>query len=145
MAYGDTMTESTAHAKPVPRITPLNQPFWEYARQGTYAVQCCNACGHVHMPESPVCPRCLGQSQEWKPASGRGTLESWADFHRAYWDGFRDELPYRTCVVRLDEGPLVISNLVGDQTGIRLGARVHVVFESLADGLSIPKFALDRP
>lgn len=145
LAYGDPNTTSVAQSKPQPRITPLNKPFWDYALKGIYALQRCDACGDAHVPESPVCPRCLSDRQSWKPASGKGTLESWADFHRAYWDGFKDELPYRTCLVRLDEGPLVVSNLVGDQAGIRIGARVHVVFEAVAEGVALPKFALDGP
>lgn len=143
MAYGGSTTEKPVRTKPLPRITALNEPFWDYARRSIYALQCCDACGDAHVPEAPVCPNCLSDRQSWKPASGRGTLESWADFHHAYWDGFKDELPYRTCLVRLDEGPLVVSNLVGDQAGIRLGARVHVVFEAVAEGIVLPKFALD--
>jgi uncharacterized OB-fold protein len=143
MAYGDSIVDTPAYEKPLPRITPLNKPFWDFARQSVYALQTCDACGDAHVPESPVCPRCLGDRQSWKPSSGRGTLESWADFHRAYWGGFTAELPYRTCLVRLDEGPLIVSNLVGDQADARIGVRVHVVFEAIADGILLPKFALD--
>lgn len=129
--------------KPLPRITPLNRPFWDYARQSIFALQVCSACGDAHIPEAPICPRCLSPDQSWKPAKGKGTLESWADFHRAYWDGFADELPYRTCLIRLDEGPLIISNLVGDNAKARIGARVHVIFESISNDIALPKFTLD--
>jgi uncharacterized OB-fold protein len=94
------------------------------------------------VPESPVCPRCLSQAQDWRPASGAGTLESWVDFHRAYWDGFKDALPYRVCLVRLSEGPLFVSNLVGPQEGVRLGAPVRVVFTRLTEEITLPQFAL---
>lgn len=144
MAYGDTPTADAAQARPRPRITALNRPFWELTRQGVYALQTCDACGDAHVPEAPVCPRCLSDRQSWKPASGKGTLESWADFHRAYWDGFKDELPYRTCLIRLAEGPLIVSNLVGKQDDLAIGARVHVVFEQAADDIALPKFALDE-
>jgi uncharacterized OB-fold protein len=143
MAYGDSAADRATQEKPLPRITALNKPFWDYALRSVYALQTCDACGNVHVPEAPVCPACLSDRQSWKPATGKGTLESWAAFHRAYWDGFKDELPYCTCLVRLDEGPLVVSNLVGDQTKIALGARVHVVFERVANGVALPKFALD--
>ena len=143
MAYADPIAVEPAEIRPLPRITALNRPFWDYASRSVYALQTCEACGDAHVPEAPVCPCCLSDRQSWKPSSGRGTLEAWADFHRAYWDGLEAELPYRTCLVRLDEGPLVVSSLVGDQTGIRLGARVHVVFEQIAGGIALPKFALD--
>ncbi len=133
-----------SYNKPLPTLTALNRPFWEYARQSRLAVQYCDACGDAHIPESSVCPICLSSDQTWKPVSGRGTLESWTDFHRAYWDGFKDDLPYRVCLVRLAEGPLIISNLLGGAETVKLGDAVHVVFERATDEITLPKFALDR-
>ena len=100
--------------KPLPTITPLNSGFWEHARQHRLAMQVCTQCGDVHFPPSPVCPKCLSDEQEWRPVSGRGELVSWVEFHRAYWPGFADDLPYRACVVKLEEGPLA-----GQQPGRR--------------------------
>jgi uncharacterized OB-fold protein len=131
------------YTKPLPRITPLNKPSWEFAARSIFALQTCDACGDVHVPPSPVCPRCLSEDQTWKPSSGRGTLESWVDFHRAYWDGFKSELPYRVCLVRLNEGPLFVSNLIGDQTKARVGALLHVMFEPATENIALPKFVLD--
>jgi len=130
------------YSKPLPRVTPLDRPFWENSRQSRLVVQHCEACGDAHFPPSPVCPSCLSAQQSWRAASGRGTLESWVDFHRAYWDGFKDELPYRVCLVRLDEGPILASNLVGGGAP-KIGAPVHVVFEKATDEIVLPKFALD--
>lgn len=141
--YGDgSRPHLTTDGKPLPVVTPLNRGFWERARQSIFSLQTCNSCGHQHVPESPVCPRCLSADQDWRPASGTGTLESWADFHRAYWDGFKAELPYRVCLVRLAEGPLFVSNLVGPQDGLRLGAPVRVVFRPATDEIMLPTFAL---
>ena len=131
------------YQKPLSRITPLNKPFRDYALQSVFALQFCIRCGDARLPPTPVCPKCLSDDQSWKPASGRGTLESWADFHRAYWDGFKEELPYRTCLVKLDEGPLIISNLVGDEAKTRIGARLRVTFERVTEEIAIPKFALE--
>lgn len=141
--YGDgSKPQLAANAKPLPVITPLNRAFWELTRKSVFSIQTCKACGHKHIPESPVCPQCLSSAQEWQPASGTGTIESWVDFHRAYWDGFKEELPYRVCLVRLAEGPLFISNLVGDQQALRLGAPVRVVFKQMTDEVTLPNFEL---
>ena len=72
-----------------------------------------------------------------------GGSKSWVDFHRAYWDGFKAELPYRTCLVKLDKVPLIISNLVGDPSRTRIGARLRVTFERVTEEIAIPKFILD--
>jgi uncharacterized OB-fold protein len=135
---------TSPYAKPLPRLDPLNRPFWEHAREGRLAVQVCDACGHRHFPPSPVCPNCLAADQHWQPVSGRGTLESWIDVHRAYWPGFADELPYRVCLVRLEEGVLLVSNLAGDSSEARLGAPVQAVFEPATAEITLPKFALSK-
>jgi uncharacterized OB-fold protein len=132
----------TTYTKPLPQITPLNRAFWEHARAHQLALQTCDACGDMHFPESPVCPKCLSASQSWRTVSGRGTLESWVEFHRAYWDGFVGELPYSACLVKLAEGPVIVSNLVGSAEGARLGAPLHVVFEDVTDEITLPKFSL---
>ncbi len=131
-----------SYNKPLPRIDTLNKPFWDAAKQNRLVVQCCTACGDTRFPPSPVCPRCLSPDQTWKDASGRGTLQSWVEFHRAYWDGFKPELPYKVCLVQLEEGPLLVSNLVGSDANAKLGAPVRVVFEPATDEVTLPKFTL---
>ncbi len=141
--YGEPSKAPTdAAAKPLPVVTPLNQRFWDLAAQSVFSVQTCKACGDRHIPESPVCPACLGDEQEWQPVSGTGKVESWVDFHRAYWDGFKADLPYRVCLVRLTEGPLYIARLLGDPDGVRLGASVRIVFDRVSETVAIPCLAL---
>jgi uncharacterized OB-fold protein len=135
---------SESYTKPLPRLDGLNHPFWDRARDGRLALQACRGCGHDHFPPSPVCPRCLSDEQTWQDASGGGTLESWIDVHRAYWPGFTPELPYRVCLVRLDEGVLLVSNLVGDTTAASLGARLRIVFERATADIHLPKFRLSQ-
>jgi uncharacterized OB-fold protein len=151
------------YRKPLPSIDPLNRGFWDLAREGKLAVQRCTDCGDRHFPPGPVCPQCLGDTQEWEVVSGKGTLLSWVTFHRAYWDGFEKELPYDVCLVQLDEGPLLVSNLVGTPArpagapggradapvgagapGGAVGDRVEVVFERATDEITLPKFRLAR-
>ncbi|MEJ0019882.1 MAG: OB-fold domain-containing protein [Acetobacteraceae bacterium] len=129
--------------KPLPRIDALSKPFWDAAREHRLVVQSCPACGDRHFPPSPVCPKCLNAEQTWTECSGKATLESWVDFHRAYWDGYKDALPYRVCLVRLEEGPLLASNLVGASDDVKIGAPVHVVFDKATEEVTLPKFSLD--
>ena len=66
---------------------PLPKPDAEPAVLGFCAarrclsLQRCRHCGDVHF-RCPVCPACLSEQQEWVPASGRGTLFSWCEFHK---------------------------------------------------------------
>lgn len=131
-----------SYNKPLPRIDTLNAPFWAAAKAGKLMLQHCPACGDIRFPPGPVCPECLADGQDWVEASGNGTLESWADMHRAYWDGFKDELPYRVCLVRLAEGPVIVSNLIDKTDNLRLGAPVKAVFEAVTDDVTLPRFTL---
>lgn len=127
--------------KPRPRIDPVSQGFWTSAREGRLTVQQCEACGDRHYPGSPVCPNCLSSDQSWAPVSGRATLLSWVRFHRAYWDSFRDDIPYEVILVELEEGPLMISNLIGaNPETIEIGAALEVAFDAVDDTLILPKF-----
>lgn len=143
MSYGTSPSgpRAAGYDKPLPVITELTRGFWDHARARRLATQVCSACGDVHFPASPVCPKCLSDEQDWQPVSGRGRLESWVEFHRAYWPGFAGELPYRVCLIRLQEGPLMVSNLVG--ASAEIGDPVHVVFEPVTDEITLPKFERD--
>jgi len=132
-----------SYNKPLPRLDTTNRPFWDGARQGKLLLQYCKACGDTRFPPSHVCPNCLSSDQDWKEASGKGKLESWVDMHRAYWDGFKGELPYRVCLVRLEEGPVMVSSLVDKTDNLRMGQPVRVVFDAVTDEVTLPKFTVD--
>ena len=131
-----------SYDKPLPKIDELNRGFWDNAHAGILSVQHCTVCDDKRYPPSPVCPKCLSPDQEWLAVSGKGTLESWVDFHRAYWDGFKGDLPYRVGLVRLAEGPVMVSNLVGPSDDARMGASVEVVFDAVTDDVTLPKFKM---
>jgi uncharacterized OB-fold protein len=132
---------TTTIAKPRPKIDNVNRGFWDNAKAGKLSVQKCDSCSDMHYPGSPVCPKCLSEQQSWVAVSGKGTLLSWVRFHRAYWDSFRDDLPYLVCLVGLEEGPLLVSNLVGGEPGEKaIGSKVEAVFEKVDDELTLPKF-----
>jgi uncharacterized OB-fold protein len=117
------------------------QAFWDYAREGKLAAQRCLDCADVHFPPGPVCPVCLSGRQEWFATSGRGTLFSWVEFHHAYWDCVKPALPYNVVMVKLEEGPLIVSNLIDENTrGLKLGVALEAVFEAIPGDMFIPKF-----
>lgn len=118
-------------------------PFWDAVAERRLVLQHCCECGDVQFPPTPVCPKCLSEAREWREASGHGTLQSWATFHRAYWDRDRDRLPYDVCLIALEEGPLMISNLAEEHAALRVGAPVHVVFRENAEGKLLPNFVVD--
>ena len=129
------------YAKPLPDITPVTRPFWEGARAHKLLIQRCRRCGHVRFPPAPVCPECLAPATDWVEARGRGEVVSWVVFHQVYFEGFRAEAPYNVTLVRLDEGPSLLTNVVGiPNERLKVGMPVEVVFEEATPEVTLPKF-----
>ncbi|MBI4182797.1 MAG: OB-fold domain-containing protein [Proteobacteria bacterium] len=131
----------SAPAKPLPQMTPLERPYWEYTRRHELRLQKCGACGALRFPASAVCPECFSDTAEWARVSGRGRVLSWVVFHRSYFPAFEADVPYNVVMIALDEGPVVISTIVGiANEGIRKGLRVEATFEDVTPEISIPRF-----
>jgi NAD(P)-dependent dehydrogenase (short-subunit alcohol dehydrogenase family)/uncharacterized OB-fold protein len=79
------------------------------AARGRFALQVCGDCGAVQYPPREVCRTCLSHRLVWKPQEGAGELLTDTTMHVAQELYFRERLPWRTGIVRLDAGV----NLVG--------------------------------
>lgn len=127
--------------KPVPRPAPESVPYWEAAKHHKLEVPHCNACGHYWFPPSASCPHCLSTDFAFTPVSGRGKVFSFVTFHRVYHPAFEQEVPYVVALVELEEGPRLLTNIVGvppDQVACEMP--VKVVFDDVGDGVAVPKF-----
>src|SRR6266446_4474930 len=101
----------TGYAKPLPRITPDNRPFWDATRRHQLALQRCADCTRFRYPPAPVCPECLSDRAEWTAVSGRGVVSTFVVFHQRYFTSFAPDIPYNVVQVQLDEGPRLMANL----------------------------------
>lgn len=126
---------------PYPVPNPDNQGFWDACRRGELRLQRCLGCGAWRHHPRPMCPACHSLDYEWALASGRGVVHTFTIVHRPTLPAFEDQLPYNVIVVRLEEGPLMVSNLVDSPAeAIRIDLPVEVVFEPLTDDIALPKF-----
>jgi hypothetical protein len=129
-------------AKPIPAVTPEMRPFYEAARRHELRVQRCRGCGVLRFPARALCSACLSTDADWVAVSGRGEIYSFNIMHQVYHPGFAAEVPYAVVLVKLAEGPKMISNVVGvDVRAVRIGMPVRVVFEQVSDEVTLPKFA----
>lgn len=114
-----------AHAEPV--MTLYDLPMWEAIARESMELQACDDCSAFRYPPGPSCPHCLSMRASWRAVSGRGTILSWVVFHRQYFDDFPP--PYNAIAVKLDEGPIVVSNLVGTEpSGSWINQPVHITY-----------------
>jgi uncharacterized protein len=126
---------------PLPVSDALNQAFWDAARERRFVIPVCAECGKVMAPPVANCAGCLGTNFEWRPASGRGTVHSFIEYHRAWIPEYEGRLPYIVAIVELDEGPRLITGLVGETSDwVKIGARVRVAYQHRAEGVLVPVF-----
>lgn len=118
-------------------------PFWRYLlEERQFRLQKCTQCDTHRYPPGPTCHHCLSPQSEWAEISGKGEILSWIVFHRTYLPQY--PAPYNVIAVRLDEGPTMISNLVGEvPTGSWVGRRVRCVLQDMQDGVVLPRFRLE--
>lgn len=120
-----------------PQASPETAPYWKAAREGRLLVKRCDACGERHAYPRALCPFCFSERTAWEEASGRGTIYSFSIMRRA-------KVPYAVAYVTLEEGPTVISNIVGaDFDALRIGQAVRLDFRAATDGQPVPMFTPD--
>lgn len=130
----------TAYTKPVPQADDESREFYEGARRHELMLMRCQSCGAHRLPSRPRCPDCWSTETEWVVASGRGTLYSFGVMHQKF-PGFEDEVPYQYAVVELDEGPRIVSNVVGvTDNELRVDMRLRAYFDDVSDDTTLVRF-----
>lgn len=62
-------------------------------------------------------------------------------FNRAYDASWTDDVPYVVALVELDEGPILMSNVVGpDVDQVAVDEPVEVIFELKMNDVALPQF-----
>lgn len=84
------------------------------AALGRFELQVCRACEAVQYPPREACHRCLSGRLQWREQDGAGELISETILRHSNDLFFRERLPWRLGMVRLDVGPTVVAHLHGD-------------------------------
>lgn len=125
--------------RPAPEPTPQTSAFWEACRQGTLLLEFCPTCQAYQFYPRGFCSRCGGESVEWRPSGGRGTVYAWTVTWRAPSPAW--EVPYVVAVIQLDEGPRLYANVIGeDAVDVAVGDPVVLTWEKRGATISLPQF-----
>jgi uncharacterized OB-fold protein len=125
----------------LPTIEPESQPFWDGAKEGRLMIQRCEACGSAQHYPRPFCASCWSDRVHWEEASGRGTLYTFSTVYMNDLPPFAGRVPYVAAAIDLEEGPRIMSNIVGvDPAELRVGMPVKVDFEALNEDVTAPVF-----
>ena len=137
------MTTETPN-KVLPQPSVLTEPYWEACRQGDLTMQRCEGCQAYQFYPRTVCSHCGGQNLAWSTVSGRGRIKSFTIVRRGISRAY--EAPYVLALINLEEGPCMMSSLVGcDPDTVVVGARVTVAFQSWSSDIEMPVFELVKP
>jgi uncharacterized OB-fold protein len=120
---------------------PESAEYWAGLRDGKLLVQRCVDCGTHQLYPRDRCLTCRG-SVEWVEASGRGSVYSYTVIRQNYARPFRDWIPYVVALIDLEEGPRVMSNVVGvDPDDVHVGMAVRAGrFDPVSDEAGIALF-----
>lgn len=126
---------------PQPVANADSLPYWNAAREGRLLIRMCGACGALHFMPRYLCPVCWSDRLEWVQSKGTGSVHSFTIVRRAPVATFAARVPYVVALIDLDEGPRMITNLLGDNAlSVQIGDRVQVTFENRGDGAMLPQF-----
>lgn len=131
--------------KPLPTITSEAIPFWEGAAKQQLLMQRCLDCSAYIWTPRPSCFECGSENIQWQKLSGRGEVYSFTVIRqvvgRAASQAFEKDIPYVIAWIDLDEGPRMITNVIGCPVeNVTLGMKVSVIFEQQSADIWLPKF-----
>ena len=129
----------TTTPTPLPRPTPVSQPYWDGCRRGELLVQKCRDCGGLTFIPQVACMHCLSPELEWVRSSGRGTVYSYTVVWRPQMPAF--EVPYVVAIIDIEDGYQMLSNIVDcDPATVHVGMPVEVKFEARSAEITLPYF-----
>ena len=146
MTYGGSSggAATGGYSKAVPRGADpdLTQPFWDAAKRHEIVIPRCRVCDQYFWYPRAACPNCMREDWEWAPVSGKGRLYSYTIVRQPGDPRFNDDVPYVFCLVKLDEGVKLASNLIDVEIpdGFQIDMRVEPVFEDITDEWTLIKF-----
>lgn len=139
------MSDTTTEPQPLPTgepfVTTETQRYWDATAEGRIELPCCNSCGLVIWYPRGICPDCHSTDLEWRTMSGSGTVYSFTITRAGVSGKWRPHLPLVVAYVQLDEGPIVLTNIVDvDPSSVAIDMPVTAVFHDTGHGNAILRF-----
>jgi uncharacterized protein len=118
----------------------IDQPFWDACGRQELILYHCKLCDRRFWPAGG-CNLHGMTDMDWVPASGLGRLHTWTIIHQTYALSFTSG-PAIIAVVRLEEGPLIHSRVVGcTESQLVADMPLEVTYQEVAEGVVLPLFA----
>ena len=127
--------------RPLPRSNEYDtREFWAATKDKEFRYQQCGNCDTLIFYPRRHCTSCTSGKLEWKVSAGQGTVYTYSIVRQSYHPFFRNLVPYTVAWIDLDEGPRILSNVIGiEPDAVTVGQRVQIDWEE-HDDLNIPLF-----
>ncbi len=127
--------------RPLPTINRDSEPYWVSAHDHALKMQRCKRCDQFRFYPSLSCHFCGSLEFDWVPISGKGEIHTFTTVYRGPGAPFADLLPLVVAMVTLEEGPTMMSNIVGCQIeDVKIGMPVELAYEDVNDQITLPVF-----
>jgi uncharacterized OB-fold protein len=121
----------------LPTIEDETREYWTAAADGRLLIARCGSCERVHHYPRVMCPFCWSEDVTPVEASGRATLYTYSTVFMNDLPPFKERLPYTAAVVDLEEGPRLMTTIVGaDPADLRIGMPLRAEPVEIADGVT---------
>ena len=117
-----------------PEITELTAPYWHGLAQGEVRLQKCGQCGAHQYPAETFCYACGARDMAWVAVKGEGVIYSFTVVHQVYHKLFKPFVPYVVAIVQMEEGPRMLSAMLGLQRPLKIGERVKPCIRVVEEG-----------
>ena len=124
-----------------PPASDESAPFWEATRRSELVLPWCRDCHRPFWYPRAICPRCLGDTVEWRGASGHGAVYAASVQHLPGPGRDAADGPYVVVLVDLEEGVRVMGNVMEcAPDAVTIGLAVRASWQPLSDGRQLLQF-----
>ena len=139
------MAEAKDLANPQPGADWETRAYWEGCARGELVLQRCGDCGVVQHRPRGLCVSCFSDGIEHFIASGRGSVYTFTIVRQNQVPPFAQACPYVLAYVELEEGPRIMTNVVGcDPDSVTVGMVVTAEFlagdADKDEAFAVPRF-----
>ena len=134
---------------PVPR-SRISLGLTAGAARGAFELQVCRDCHAIQYPPREACRVCLSDRLDWTPQPGGGELVAHTTLRHAMENYFRERLPWRLGIARLDragphEAPSLIVHVHGDCPPPPCRVRIRAMLDRAGQGVLLALPEKDTP
>jgi uncharacterized OB-fold protein len=125
----------------LPKPTADTAAYWDACQRHELLIQRCGKCREYQFYPRNFCTSCCSKTLDWVSTVGHGKVLTWTVVRRAVSAAYTDDVPYVIALIKLQEGVVMMSKVVGCKPeSVHTGMAVEVSFEDWSEQVTVPVF-----